>query len=225
MKTIAFVPIRKGSKGITGKNTRLLHGKPLVFWILDTLVQASLFDEIWIATDYREFENDLIDRYHEKVNIYHRSNNSATDISSVMTVIREFILWRKPTNSDWFCLFQATSPFTTLEDIKNMLNMINSQKYDSIVSCVRLKKFRWSETATSIDYSLKDKPRRQDCKGFLVESGNFYSAPIRIIISEPYILSGKVGIIEVDSSLAIDIDEPQDWLIAEYIAANLILKL
>lgn len=225
MKYIAFVPVRKGSKGIAGKNTRILCGKPLLCWILDTLVQSSLFDEIWLATDCIETEKITIDRYGEKVKIYRRSDNSATDKSSVMKVIKEFISWREPADSDWFCLFQTTSPFTTSGDIKRMLDMADSGIYDSIVSCVRLKKFRWSDTATPLDYSFVNKPRRQDYKGFLVESGGFYSVPIRFVLSEPYILSGKVGIVEVNSELAIDIDEPRDWIEAEYIAANLVLKL
>jgi|UPI000311D609 CMP-N-acetylneuraminic acid synthetase len=222
---IAFVPVRKGSKGVSGKNTRLLCGKPLLCWILDTLVQSSFFDEIWLATDCDETEKITIGRYGEEVKIYRRSDTSATDKSSVMEVIKEFIFWREPADSDWFCLFQSTSPFTTLGDIKKMLEMANSGRYDSIVSCVRLKKFRWSETATPLDYSFANKPRRQDYKGFLVESGSFYSASVRIVLSEPYILSGEVGIVEVDSELAIDIDEPRDWMEAEYIAANTILKL
>lgn len=225
MRTIAFVPIRKGSKEIAGKNIRLLYGKPLVYWILDTLVQSSFFDEIWLATDYKEIESDIIERYREDVRIYYRTENSATDKSSVMEVIREFILWSKLADSDWFCLFQATSPFTTLGDIREMLNMISSQKYDSIVSCVRLKKFRWSNTGISLDYSFERKPRRQEYEGFLIESGNFYSASIKTITHMPYILSGKVGIVEINPKLAIDIDEQRDWIIAEYIAKNQVVGL
>lgn len=225
MKSIAFVPIRKGSKGIAGKNTRLLYGKPLLCWILDTLVQSSLFDEVWLASDCVETERMTIDKYGGNVKIYRRTDSSATDKSSVMKVIKEFISWRKPADADWFCLFQATSPFTTSGDIQRMLEMADSGRYDSIVSCVRLKKFRWSDSATSLDYSFVNKPRRQDYKGFLVESGNFYSTSIRLVTSAPYILSGKVGIVEVSSALAIDIDEPRDWVEAEYIAANMLLEL
>lgn len=88
---IAFVPVRKGSKGVSGKNTRLLCGKPLLCWILDTLVQSSFFDEIWLATDCDETEKITIGRYGEEVKIYRRSDTSATDKSSVMEVIKEFI--------------------------------------------------------------------------------------------------------------------------------------
>ena len=224
VKSIAFVPVRKGSKGIWGKNTRLLCGKPLMCWVLDTLVQSSLFDEVWLATDCDETEKMAVGRYGGKVKVYRRAKSSATDKSSVMEVIKEFISWRKPVESGWFCLFQATSPFTTLGDVEKMQDMANSGKYDSIVSCVRLKKFRWSDAAAPLDYSFDAKPRRQDYDGFWVESGNFYSASIRSVLSEPYVLSGKVGIVEVNPALAIDIDEPRDWREAEYIAANIVLK-
>ncbi|WP_294590359.1 acylneuraminate cytidylyltransferase family protein [uncultured Phocaeicola sp.] len=225
MKNIAFVPVRKDSKGIIRKNTKPLCGKPLLFWILDTLVQSSFFNEVWLATDCNKTEKATIGRYGEKIKIYRRSDSSATDNASVMEVIKEFILWGKFDASDWISLFQATSPFTTIHNIKKMLDLIKSGKYDSIVSCTRLKKFRWSDTGIPLDYSLMNKPRRQDYKGFWVESGNFYSTSIQIILSKPYILSGKVGIVEIDSTLAIDIDEPCDWVVAEYIATNLISKL
>lgn len=225
MRSMAFVPVRKGSKGIAGKNTRPLCGMPLLCWILDTLVQSSLFDEIWLATDCDETGKMVIGKYGKEVEIYRRTDSSSTDKSSVMNVIKEFIRWRMPEDSNWFCLFQATSPFTTPGDIKKMLEMADSGRYDSIVSCVRLKKFRWSDSAISLDYSFANKPRRQDYKGFLVESGNFYATPVRLAASEPYILSGKVGIVEVSSASDIDINEPRDWAEAEYIAANMKLRL
>ncbi len=225
IKSIAFVPVRKGSKGIAGKNTRSLGGKPLLYWILDTLVKSSFFDEVWLATDCDETKRMTVSRYGEGVKVYRRSDGSATDKSSVMEVVKEFISWRGLVDSDWICLFQATSPFTIPGEIKRMLDMADSGRYDSIVSCVRLKKFRWSDAAIPLDYSFADKPHRQDYKGFWVESGSFYSASVRSVLSEPYILSGRVGIVEVDSALTIDIDEPRDWAEAEYIAANLALDL
>lgn len=217
-KTIAFIPVRKGSKGIPGKNSKLLSGKPLLFWILDTLVFSELFDEVWLATDCDEMENMTIGRYGKEVNLFQRSDSSASDQSSVMEVIKEFVSKRGFEDSDWLCLFQATSPFTTTDEIQKMLDMAGSGKYDSIVSCVRLKKFRWNDDAVPMDYSFSSKPRRQEYKGFLVESGNFYSSSVRLIKSEPYILSGTVGIVEVNPATAIDIDDPRDWADAEYIA-------
>lgn len=224
MAKIAFVPIRDGSKGIVGKNTRELCDKPLLCWILDTLVQSSLFDEIWLATDNVQIGLKTATNYDGKVKVYNRSKASATDTSSIMTVVREFVYWRRLADCDWLCLFQATSPFTTLNDVKNLFETIDTGIYDSVVSCTRLKKFRWSEAGVPLDYNYDQKPRRQDYDGFLVESGNFYSSRVKTIKSAPYILTGRVGIVEIETTLAVDIDEPCDWIKAEYIAHKYYLK-
>lgn len=224
MSKTAFVPIRSGSKGIAGKNTRPLCGKPLVCWILDTLAQSRLFYEVWLATDDAEAERMAADRYRGKVGVYRRSGSSASDSASVMAVVREFVAWRGMADSDWLCLFQATSPFTTAEDIKRMLGLAAGGVFDSVVSCVRLRKFRWSAEGVPLDYQSGSKPRRQDYGGFLVESGNFYCSRAGALRQAPYILSGRVGIVEVDASLAVDIDEPRDWAEAECVARKLLLK-
>lgn len=223
MRKIAFVPIRSGSKGIAGKNTKLLCGKPLVCWILDTLAQSRLFDEVWLATDNAEAGGMAAERYGSKVRVYRRTDSSARDDAPVMAAVREFTAWRGLADDDWLCLFQATSPFTSAADIGMMLRMTESGLYDSIVSCVRLRKFRWAAEGAPLDYQLGRKPRRQDYGGFLVESGSFYSARVAAVKSAPYILSGRVGIVEVDPLLAVDIDEPRDWAEAEHIARETFL--
>lgn len=53
-ETILFIPIRRGSKGIPNKNLKMLCGKPLVCWILDTLLSMELQATIWVATDSPE---------------------------------------------------------------------------------------------------------------------------------------------------------------------------
>lgn len=218
MKNIAFIPIRKGSKGIPGKNTKLLGNRPLFCWILDTLIKCKLFDEVWLATDCDEAISLSMNRYGQKVNIYKRSQASATDESPVIDVIKEFIKIRMPKECDWLCLFQATSPFTTAEEIRKLILAIESNVFDSIVSCTRIKKFRWDEKGTPLDYELEKKPHRQEYKGLLVESGAFYASRIQSLRLSPYILSGKIGIIELNNYSHIEIDEPLDWDITEYIA-------
>ena len=148
---IAFIPIRKGSKGIPMKNMKPLAGKPLTFWIVDTLLSSNLMDEIWLAVDCNEYAKLAHNRYVDKVKIYVRSDESASDKASVMTVLGEFMRYRKPHDNDWICLFQATSPFTSVMEIAKLVDLINEEVYDSIVACVRLKKFRWSDDWQPLD--------------------------------------------------------------------------
>lgn len=221
LMNIAFIPIRKGSKGIPMKNMKPLAGKPLTFWIVDTLLSSNLMDEIWLAVDCNEYAKLAHNRYVDKVKIYLRSDESASDKASVMTVLGEFMRYRKPHDNDWICLFQVTSPFTSVMEIAKLVDLINEEVYDSIVACVRLKKFRWSDDWQPLDYDLKTKPRRQDFFGWLVESGAFYASRVSNLKQSPYILSGKVGIVETGGASSIEIDEVYDWAMAEGLANSL----
>ena len=55
-KTISFVPVRKGSKSIPGKNIKLFCGKPFVYWVLSELNKSDIIDEIVLATDSLEIK-------------------------------------------------------------------------------------------------------------------------------------------------------------------------
>ena len=51
MKTVAFVPVRGGSKSIPLKNIKYFCGKPLVYWVIKAAVDSIKFSEIIVATD------------------------------------------------------------------------------------------------------------------------------------------------------------------------------
>lgn len=57
MNTLFFIPIRKGSKGIPGKNMKILGGKPLIAWVLNAIIASNAADEIWVATDDESKKN------------------------------------------------------------------------------------------------------------------------------------------------------------------------
>ena len=212
---IAFIPIRSGSKGIPGKNMKPLAGKPLAFWTLDTLIAAGGIDEIWLAADCDEYRQQARERYGEKVSIFVRSAESATDGASVMAVVSEFVAFRQPSDDDWICLFQTTSPFTTADEVGALAERIRSGRFDSVVACVRMKKYRWTDDGQPLDYDLRQKPRRQEYDGWLMESGAFYASRAGCLKAAPYILSGRVGIVETGGASCIEIDEPHDWAMAE----------
>lgn len=214
MKNICFIPLRAGSKGITNKNVKLFKGKALFKWCLDTIIESSIADEIWIATDCI-LVKEIIKAEYPKVNIFNRSVENAQDTSPTVAVVLEFLLSRAYNDDDNFILFQATSPLTSLDDIFKLAETIKRDAFNSLVACLRIKRFRWTEEGKSLDYSLGSKPRRQDYSGFLVETGAFYMSKVGNILNSQQLLSGKVGVIEIDGQAIIDIDEPIDWTVGE----------
>ena len=86
MSTIAFIPVRKGSKSIPLKNIKLFCGKPLVYWSLLAL-QNSKVDKIILATDSDEISQEVIKFNFSKVFIYNRDKKNAQDNSSTESVM------------------------------------------------------------------------------------------------------------------------------------------
>ena len=112
MKTIAFIPVRGGSKSIPLKNIKLLCGKPLVCWNIEALERCSLVDKIIVATDSEQIEEVVLSKHYQKVTIYHRLAENACDTASTESVMLEYIDRECLSNDTIFMLVQATSPLT-----------------------------------------------------------------------------------------------------------------
>lgn len=214
MSKICFIPLRKGSKGIPDKNSKLFCGKPLFCWCLDTLKLSGIADEIWIATD-NDHIKEIVRAGYPDVSIFDRSEESATDEAPTIDVVLEFLHAHSYAPEDWFVLLQATSPLTSTDDLQLLDTCLANGMYDSILACLRMKRFRWTDDGKPLDYDLKTKPRRQEYSGFLVETGSFYASRIGNILATAQLSSGRIGVAEVGEQALIDIDEPIDWCLGE----------
>lgn len=65
------------------------------------------------------------------------------------------------------------------------------------------------------NYQFEKRPRRQDFNGVLIENGAFYINSVSNIISSKNRLSGKISIYEMEEYKYVEIDEENDWVIAE----------
>jgi N-acylneuraminate cytidylyltransferase len=116
---------------------------------------------------------------------------------------------------DVLVTIQATSPLLTSHDLDRALAQFHEQPLDSMLSAVRTKRFFWNDDATPINYDPLHRPRRQDFRGTLMENGAFYITRHDILEQHQCRLGGKIGIYEMDESTAVEIDEPEDWVLVE----------
>lgn len=215
MTNIAFIPVRGGSKSIPLKNIKLLAGKPLVYWTAKAANDAKCIDEVIIATDSKEIKLAVESLGLQKVSIYDRDPKNAQDASSTESVMLEYINNQKLLDEDYFFLIQATSPLLESKHIDGMYNQLLTQKADSVLSCVRNKRFFWSEDGKSLNYNYRSRPRRQDFVGLMMENGACYINSVRNIKKDQNRLSGKIAVYEMPEYTAVEIDEPDDFLIIE----------
>ena len=112
MTTIAFIPVRGGSKSIPLKNIKPLCGKPLVCWNIEALEACPHVDQIVVATDSNEIEQTVSGRHYNKTVIYRRKPENAVDTASTESVMLEYIDAVHLADDTVFMLVQATSPMT-----------------------------------------------------------------------------------------------------------------
>lgn len=221
---IAFIPVRGGSKSIPLKNIKPFCGKPLVCWNIEALEQCRKIDKIIVATDSAEIENVVREHHYSKTEIYRRLPENASDTASTESVMLEYIDAKKMSDETVFVLVQATSPLTQTEHFDGAMEMYKSGAYDSILTCVRNKRFFWNADGTSLNYDYRKRPRRQEFDGMFMENGAFYINTVGNILRDKNRLSGKIGIYEMPEYTSIEIDEPDDWTILEQLMNRHVLS-
>ena len=221
MSVIAFIPARGGSKSIPEKNIKYFCGKPLIYWNLHEL-QKSEVDEIVVATDSDNIKLVVESFKFSKVKVYDRSSENSQDTSSTESVMIEYIHSSDLSGSDTFMLVQATSPFTQTSHFNDGLELFNN--HDSILSCCISKKFTWKEDGQALNYDIYNRPRRQDYKGDLIENGAFYISSVSDIKETGNRISGKIGIYQMPEYTCTEIDEIEDWIVAESLMKRFILN-
>lgn len=222
--TIAFIPVRGGSKSIPLKNIKLFCNKPLVLWNIEALERCALVDEIIVATDSDKIEETILAQSYKKTKIYRRSAENACDTASTESVMLEYINYAHSPQEDIFMLVQATSPLTETQHFTEALGIYLKGQYDSMLTCVRNYRFFWNEDGTSKNYDYMNRPRRQNFKGDLMENGAFYINTVSNILKSGNRLSGKIGIYEMPEYTATEIDEPDDWIILENLMRKHVLS-
>jgi len=156
---IAFIPVRCGSKSISFKNIKEFCGKPLVYWNLEALQNSDNIDEIYVATDCDEIKEVVHSFNFSKVKIYDREAKNSGDSASTESVMLEFIDKNDFEKNDFFWLVQATSPLTQTKDFDKALDKLKKENADSLLTCVRTKRFYWNDDATPLNYDYKNRPR------------------------------------------------------------------
>ena len=220
MKKTAIIPLRKGSKGIPGKNKMKMLGRPLFSWVLGAAIFSDL-DEVYVFTDDEEVLSYVAKEYHwtNKVKVMLRNDENANDTASTESAMLEFAA-KINHDFDVLCLLQATSPLTTSQDINNTLSQIINQGKTSALSVVKTHRFTWSANGTPQNYDVFKRPRRQDFEGLLIENGAIYTTTKEAFLTSKNRVSGTIGLVEMPEETLMEIDSHSDWSIIENLLAQ-----
>ncbi|MEB2778415.1 acylneuraminate cytidylyltransferase family protein [Algoriphagus sp. D3-2-R+10] len=217
---LVVIPARGGSKGLPGKNIKVLGGKPLIQHTIDAAKAVFKEDEIIISTDSEEIRKTVID-YGLHVPFL-RPSELATDKAGTYEVLLHAIefMENKGIYNDILVLLQPTSPFRKAEHIKEAFALYASD-LDMVVSV--------KETKANPYYVLKEENEhgylensksgnfitRQDCPPVWELNGAIYIINIKSLKKKTISNFIKVKKFVMNETSSHDIDTLLDWQIAE----------
>lgn len=219
MGSIAIITARGGSKRIPRKNVKLFCGKPIITYSIEAALQSGLFEEVMVSTEDEEIAR--IAREAGAQVPFMRSSESAGDYASTDDVLLEVLAAYKERGKDFesFCCLYPTAPFVTAEKLKTAMGLL--EKADSVMPVVPFSfppqrcmvlneegelRMKWPEHART---------RSQDLEPYYHDCGQFYccrTAPFLEYKTTdlPHMVPIIMSELEVQ-----DIDNPDDWEIAE----------
>jgi len=222
---LAIIPARGGSKGIPGKNTKLLGNKPLIGWTIEVAKKSKFIDRIIVSTDSIEIAS-IAKKYGAEFPFI-RPSKLASDEASGTDVILHTLQWFEENDKkyDYFILLQPTSPFRKVNHINSALyTLINNQEAHTLVSVKIVDESPyWMKEIDErgfLKYYVSDAeqyPNRQDLPNIYIVNGAIYICKWEVFLQEKSFYKQNCLPYIMDTIASMDLDNMDDWNYAEYL--------
>jgi CMP-N,N'-diacetyllegionaminic acid synthase len=223
-KILGWIPARWHSKGLPGKNKRVLGDDPLIVHAIRTAHQAACLDRIMVSTDDPEIAR-LARAAQADVPWMRPAELAADDSPVIESVIYDLERLRveHDYSPDAVMLLQATSPFRTPETIRAASTMFAEAGGESVVSVRPAREHpHWCQRIAedgALEPFSPEAPqtlRRQALLPAYHLAGVVYVASLATILSRRSFYSPRTKALVISSEKeALDIDTPFDWRVAE----------
>lgn len=227
---LGHIGARKGSKGVPGKNFALLHGKPLIDWSLDQLLENPRVDEVVVSTDDAAIYDHALSRGALAIGL--RPTALATDTAPKWGVWQhalgaaEGVLEERGiANVSAFLDLDCTAPLRHQADINGVLDLFEAEQPDMVMSVCEARKnpyFNLIELdATGALQVSKPLPggiwARQDAPDVFEHVGVAYAIKPSYLRQASALYDGRVIPFVVPAERCHDIDTPLDFKLVEFL--------
>lgn len=220
IKRLLIIPARSGSKRIKNKNFKNFKGKPIISYSIKTALKSKIFSKIVISTDNKKylkylnkFDVDVLFRSKKL------SNDNATIESVLRNVLNEYDKSHKSFDEVWS--LTPCSPLIKSKDLVNASKLLKKNKRKIILPVTEYPvPLEWAFKLAKNKklFPLKKnfyKIRSQDLSKSYFDTGNFVAIPIYYFKKKDIDFDNHYLGLEIPKNRSIDIDEIEDWKIAE----------
>ncbi len=214
-KLVALVPMRHHSQRVPAKNYRMMAGKPLFHYILETLLSIPLINEVVVDTDSIPIR-DGVRKHFRKVRIIDRPEHLRAD----NVPMNDILLYdTAQVEADFYLQTHSTNPLVRRETISRAVQTFftNYPKRDSLFSVTRLQARLYDRHRHAINHDPEKLIQTQDLPPVYQENSCLYIFTRANLVKHSHRIGRKPMLFETDREEAWDIDEELDFEICDFL--------
>ncbi len=225
---VAIIPARGGSKGIPGKNLKMLCGRPLLAWSILQARKAKCINSVWVSSDSSEILN--VAQEYGATPIRRPDalcGDTASSESAWLHALEE--IEGLIGDIDLIVGMQATSPVRNSSDLEMAVEQMRREKLDSLLTVTEVEDyFNWrigEGGPEPVNYDYRSRKTRQSIEKRYLENGSFYIFRPCILRELNNRLGGKIGMYVMERHKMFQIDNPEDMALSEAIMKGYCLDI
>jgi len=217
--TVALLPMKAHSERVPNKNFRRFAGRPLFQWILDALLGVAKIDCVLINTDARSILLEAGLRESSRVVIRDRAPELCGDLVSMNKILEDDI---ESLAADRYVMSHATSPLITAATITKAIEYFDDHRHsiDSLFSVNRVQSRFYRQDMTAVNHDPNKLIRTQDLDPWYEENSCIYVFTRESFAATGARIGAKPGFFVTPRLESVDIDDDDDWKLAEALARS-----
>jgi CMP-N-acetylneuraminic acid synthetase len=218
-RVLAVVPARGGSKGIPGKNLKVIAGRSLLHRTLDQALKSSVVDEVVVSSDDAAILQHATEI--DGVRTIARPDDLATDESAMWPVVLHAL--DNSAEFDIVVLLQPTSPLRLPSDIDDAISLLVDKGAHSVMSvCESATSPYWMFTIDEDGKLRRVLPKvpvatRQELPACFEINGAIYAVSTRWFRQSQVFVDEETLAYVMPRERSIDVDTPEDLAVAAHL--------
>jgi CMP-N-acetylneuraminic acid synthetase len=223
---LALIPARAGSKGIPGKNVRLLAGKPLLAYAVEAALGAGAIQRVILSTDSEEIA--ALGRELGAETPFLRPAELAADDTPTLPVVQHALYWldrHEAYRPEALVLLQPTAPLRTARHVDEAIELLWETGADSVVSVARVPGHfhpAWQLIVRDGELRRHDgeplaalRTRRQELSATYWRNGAIYACRREALLASGTLYGERCVPYEMPLEISINLDSEAEWQLAE----------
>lgn len=229
MRILGIIPARGGSKGVPGKNIKLLNGKPLLQYTSEIALESKYLTAVILSSD--DIQVITVAKSLGIQVPFLRPEELAQDATPTIDVIIHALQWyqNQAIFFDSVCLLQVISPFRTVAFLDKAIEKFITSGCDSLVSVQKVPHEynpHWTfevNTQGNLKIATGEETiisRRQELPEAYHRDGSIYIMKTEVLLQQHSLYGKSISFIESPREFYVNIDTVADWETAEQMIKN-----